>query len=284
MLCAGEPEPPAGHCCGYPSKPPAMQHGPWNETEIWWVCISIIIEIPQTVTSPVKHTGNHGQHLYLQSLPFSHRNYICLLQNRVITVDQDLISLPCSESNIIQSLTAATLDLHQGHCDQTLPLCLFPKEYLEKDAKSIFSPAQALAKSMSYVIKNLSPSGHTYFKYYHHLCKIHAVLQHWVLQGAQWDQAPQWTQCHCLQNILGHRLAQLLTESAHKGPGKAGERGRAYNLHSSSFMQEMSPFIWVKAPCRLITLPTTVGSGIWLPGEKSDTFLIALEVRREYSA
>lgn len=70
MLCAGEPEPPAGHCCGYPSKPPAMQHGPWNETEIWWVCISIIIEIPQTVTSPVKHTSNHDQHLYLQSCHF----------------------------------------------------------------------------------------------------------------------------------------------------------------------------------------------------------------------
>lgn len=175
-----------------------MHHGPWNETEIWWVCIFIIIEIPVTVASPVKHTSNHGQHFYLQSLPFSHRNYIYLLQNWVITVDQDLILLSCSESNIIPSLAAGTLDLHQCHCDQTLPLCLLQKEYLEKDAKSIFFPVQAPPKSMSYVIRNLSPSGHTQFKYYHHLWKIHTVLQHRVLQGAQWDQAPQWTQCHCL--------------------------------------------------------------------------------------
>lgn len=26
MLCAGEPEPPAGYCCGYPGKPPAIHH------------------------------------------------------------------------------------------------------------------------------------------------------------------------------------------------------------------------------------------------------------------
>lgn len=66
------------------------------------------------------------------------------------------------------------------------------------------------------------------------------------------------------------------------------ERQTLHNLHLSSFMQEMAPFIWVSTPCRLITLPTvgrvTVGSGIWLPGEKSDTFLIALEVQREYRA
>lgn len=150
----------------------------------------------------------------------------------MITADQGLSSLPCSESNIIQSLTAGTLDLHQCHCDQTLLLCLFQKEYLEKDAKSIFSPVQAQAKSMSLVIRDLSWSGHTYFKYYHHLCKIHTVLQHWVLQGPQWDQAPQWTQCHCLQSILGHCLVQLLTKPAHKDPGKAGERGRAHTTYT----------------------------------------------------
>lgn len=150
----------------------------------------------------------------------------------MITVVQDLISLPRSESNTIQSLTAGTLDLHQCHCDQTLPLCLLQKEYLEKDAKSILFPVQALAKSMSYIIRNLSPSGHTYFKYYHHLCKIHTVLQHWVLQGAQWDQAPQWTWCHCLQNILGLCSADLLTESAYKDPGKAGERGWARTTYT----------------------------------------------------
>lgn len=112
-----------------------------------------------------------------------------------------------------------------------LLLCLFQKKYLDKDAKSIFSPVQALAKSTSYVIRNLSPSGHTYFNY-HHLCKIHTFLQHRVLQGAQWDQTPQWTQCHCLQNILGHWSAQLLTESTHKDPGKAGERGRAHTTYT----------------------------------------------------
>lgn len=143
------------------NSPPAMHHGPCNETETRWVCVFTIIEIPQIVASPVKHTSNHGQHLSLQSLPFSNRNYTYLLQTRVITADQGLISLPCSESNIIQSLTAGTLDLDQCHCDHTLLLCLFQKEYLEKDARSIFSPVQALAKSMSLVIRNLSPSGRT---------------------------------------------------------------------------------------------------------------------------
>lgn len=44
------------------NSPPVMHHGPWNETEIRWVCTFIPIEIPQIVASPVKHTRNHGQH------------------------------------------------------------------------------------------------------------------------------------------------------------------------------------------------------------------------------
>lgn len=129
-LCAGEPEPPAGHCCGYPSKPPATRHlwcttSPWNETEIRWFCTFLITEIQQTIASPVKHTNNHDQPLRLGPLPFSNGNYVRLLQTKVVTADQGLISLPCCESSIIQSLSAGTLDLHQWHCDQTLPLCLF---------------------------------------------------------------------------------------------------------------------------------------------------------------
>lgn len=62
------------------------------------------------------------------------------------------------------------------------------------------------------------------------------------------------------------------------------ERQSPHNLHFSSFVQEMAPFIWINAPCRLIILSTSVDSGIWLPGEKSDAFLIALEVQMKYRA
>lgn len=261
-----------------------MHHNPSNKTEIWCVCTFIIIEIPLTVAFPVKHTSNHGQHFYLQSLPFSHRSYICLLQNRVITVVQDLISLPCSESNTIQSLTAGTLDLHQCHCDQTLPLCLLQKEYLEKDAKSILFPVQALAKSMSYIIRNLSPSGHTYFKYYHHLCKIHSL----AALGAPGGTVGPSTTMNMMSlpaKYFGSLLSRFVDWVCTQGSWQGWrERLSPHNLHLSSFVQEMAPFIWINAPCRLITLSTTVSSGISLPGEKSDAFLIALEVQMECRA
>lgn len=85
MLCSGEPEPPAGYCYGYPSKPPAICHlwcgiSPWKEAEIRWFCMFLIIEIQRTVASSVKHTNNHVQPLCLQFLPFSNRNYVHLLQ------------------------------------------------------------------------------------------------------------------------------------------------------------------------------------------------------------
>lgn len=87
--------------------------------------------------------------------------------------------------------------------------------------KNIFYPVQALAKSTSLVIRNVSLSGHSYFKYYHHLCKIQCP----VASGAPGGTAPRWIQHDCLQNILGHCSAWTLPETAHKDPGKAGEKG-----------------------------------------------------------
>lgn len=158
------------------------------------------------------------------SCHFLHRNYICLLQKRVITVDQDLISLPCSESNIIQSLTAGTLDLHQCHCDQTaslpvsknrlkMPKASFPqyKNWL-RVCSTLLETSHHLVTFISITINSAK---------FITSCSIRCSRGH---SGTKHYNEHS----HCLQNILGHCSAQLLTESAHKDPGKAGERGRAH--------------------------------------------------------
>lgn len=256
-----------------------MHHGPWNETEIWWVCTFMITEIPQTVASPVKHTSNHGQHLYLQFLPFFAQEL------HMPTAEE---SDHCgSGSDLITLQWIQHYSVTHGWYFGLAPVSLwsnclsacFKKQ--AKDAKSIFSPVQELAKSMFYIIRNLSPSGHIYFNY-HQLCKIHNFLQHQVLQGAQWDQALQWTQslpAEYFRSLLSPVVDRVCTQGSWQG---WRERQSPHNLHLSSFIQEMAPFILINATYRLINLQTTVGSRIWLPGERSDTFFIALEVQMEY--
>lgn len=56
------------------------------------------------------------------------------------------------------------------------------------------------------------------------------------------------------------------------------QRQRPHSLYLSSFMKKILLFIWTNAPHRFVTLPATVDSGLWQPGEKSDTFLSTSEV------
>lgn len=70
-----------------------------------------IVDIQPSVASPISHTDNCGQAVYLQSPPFSHRDDAPPLQTRAVTADQGLISWPCCESSIIQPLPAGTFGL-----------------------------------------------------------------------------------------------------------------------------------------------------------------------------